>query len=224
MAQDLVLNHPRYLDNMSLQDKAFLMGALRDSGSGKYAWIGKKDCKAMLKILASATPEERAIILDMAGGKAAFAKHMKGADLAQFNKLCGEKSPSKASSQKAASCKVHQNKYVQVDQYRPQTFAGTSTNNNRSASRSSNNSQAAPSKDYESFGEAFDGMRSELREKSRNVHDLMNKLKNCKNPEEKKNIRLELQKAMQEEKELFSLLTSILKQQHDMAMAAIRKI
>ena len=229
MARDLVLNHPRYLDNMSLQEKAFVMSTLRDSGSGKHAWIGKQDCKAMLKILASATPEERAIILDMAGGKEAFAKHMKGTDLDQFNKLCGEKSPSKApskaSNQKAASYQVHQNKYAQVDEHRPQTFAGTSTSSSTSKNSTSDNSQtSAPSKNYESFGEAFDGMRNELREKSRSVHKLMNDLKNCKDPEKKKDIRLKLQMAMQEEKELFSLLTSILKQQHDMAMASIQKM
>ena len=90
IAREIVLKNPHLLKNATPEQLALLLSALRDAGSGQFASVGPDDRKAILKILESIPPEQRAQILDLAGGRDKFERFFSGAELSKFRALADE--------------------------------------------------------------------------------------------------------------------------------------
>jgi len=197
LAREFITKNPGLLNKLSPEQLMFLSDRLLDKGSGKYASVNSADLKALKTVTTVLNQKIRAL---RAQAKSATTSGTAGA-----NSNNGTSSSHGTNSSHGTSGSGN---------------AGSGVNGTGSSSHTQGSSSASDG----NFSSAFKNLEKGLIKSGQTVQDLMKQFENEKDPHKRQVLSMKLQQAMQAQRQLFELMSKLLKQMHEMAMSAIRNM
>ncbi|HIO22421.1 MAG TPA: hypothetical protein EYN18_08525 [Nitrospirales bacterium] len=197
LARNLVQECKHLLKGASLQDLAFLLNSLRDAGSGTHSSINKQDRAAMQTILESVSPEDRAKLIDMAGGEQKMASIFTNGSISSFRQMFSQR----------AGKSTRTSSPVNSSTTNPCRDSGAASSTSTASLRARSGNQLMPT----------------LRDAMSASKKALQKLKGA-SKEDRQQALIEYQEAKQWEQQIFNMITNMMKKDHETKMAIIRNL